>query len=212
MLDIATHDGSRLMTLAWTDKEPRSIGMRGRLIAYSLAAAACLALTYLAVTQRFGAIAELFPDSGTVTTIVEDQPKPPPIVPSRPQPPPPQQATLINPEAPPTPTAEILLPAEPPATSYLNATFLERPSGRDFERFYPHRALERGVSGRVVLDCNVAANGRLSCAVASEDPAGWGFGDASLRAAQQFRVAPATADGAPTSGGRLRVPMTWQVS
>lgn len=197
------------MTLAWSEKEARSFGVRGRLIAFALAAFACLGLTYLAVTQRFGAIAQLFDDPSAVDVVVEiEPPRPPPAPPLQ------QQQVRIDPTAPPTQTTEIFVPADPapPGPVYLDATFTQRPSGRDFERFYPHRALERGMSGRVVLDCSVAANGRLTCAVALEDPAGWGFGDASLRAAQEFRVAPATADGRPTSGGRLRVPMIWRVS
>ncbi len=203
------------MTLAWSENEPRSFGVRGRLVAFGLAAFACLGLTYLAVTQRFEGMADMFSDASSVSVIVEDDPpKPPPIVRPPPPAPPLQTQAHIDATAPPTMTTEIIMPLEPvaPGPVYIDATFIQRPSGRDFERYFPRRALERGISGRVVLDCRVAENGGIACAVDSEDPAGWGFGDASLRAAQEFRVAPATAEGHPTSGGRLRVPMTWRVN
>lgn len=204
------------MTFAWSENEPRSFGVRGRLIAFGSAAFACLGLAYLAFTQRFDVMADMFSDASAVSVIVEDDPpKPPPIVrPPPPALPPLQQQSQINPTAPPTMTTEIVMPQAPiaPGPVYIDATFTQRPSGSDFERYFPRRAIERGISGRVVLDCRVAENGRIACAVESEAPVGWGFGDASLRAAQEFRVAPAAADGHPTSGGRLRVPMTWRVN
>ncbi|MBL8537860.1 MAG: energy transducer TonB [Hyphomonadaceae bacterium] len=187
-----------------------------RVLSLSAAAAVCAMLAYLAMTQNFGVVADLIDDGPIVTAEVEP-PRAPPVTPPtvRPPPSPPQRATAPDPTAPPTETSSVVsFEAQPPAqfgqSLITNPSFLERPSGRDFERYFPRRALTRGESGRVVLDCAVAADGRLSCAVASEEPLGWGFGDASLQAARHFRVAPATADGRPTSGGRLRVPMVWR--
>ena len=186
-----------------------------RLLSLSAAAALCVALGYLAVTQSFNVITDLIDDGAVVTAEVE-RPRTPPVAPAVERPPlTPQRTAEPDPTAPPTETPDVVSFEPPPIAQtgpslLINASFLERPSGRDFERYFPHRAVTRGVSGRVVLDCAVAADGRLSCAVASEDPAGWGFGDASLQAARHFRVAPATADGQPTSGGRLRVPMAWR--
>jgi protein TonB len=88
--------------------------------------------------------------------------------------------------------------------------WLETPNARDFERHYPPRALHRGMGGRVVLDCTVGASGRIACDVASETPQGNGFGEAALRIAQSFRMAPQTVDGRPTDGGRVRVPITFR--
>jgi protein TonB len=201
------------MTMAWSPQEQtRSFSARARLITFAIAAGVCALVVYLALTQRFSAISEFFEDAPVFETWFEP-PAPPPAPPPQVQPRPPeaQRQTPADVDAPPTPTQQIIEDTPPPAPAYINATFLERPNGRDFERLFPRRALERGASGSVVLDCSVAASGRLSCAVASETPAGWGFGEASLRAAQEFRVAPATADGRPTSGGRLSVPMTWRV-
>jgi protein TonB len=142
----------------------------------------------------------------------EPLPPPPPVV--RETPPPEAQRLVPDASAPPTPVPDfiqtVLNPPAPQPAYITDAAFLQRPSGRDFARYYPARALEREIGARVVLDCSVAASGRLNCAVASEDPAGWGVGEAALRASRHFRVAPATADGRPTSSGRLRVPMTWR--
>lgn len=71
--------------------------------------------------------------------------------------------------------------------------------------------MEREKTGTVVLDCTVRADGRLNCTVASEDPPNWGFGEASLRVARNFKVRPQLANGVPTEGGRIRVPIRWNL-
>ena len=76
--------------------------------------------------------------------------------------------------------------------------WLRRP--RDLARYYPRRAMERGVEGQVVLDCMVATTGMLSCAVVSETPRNWGFGDAALRISRDYQMVPATRDGQPVVG------------
>ncbi len=208
------------MTVTWPEQSARAQSATPaglRVISLALAALLCAALTYLAVTRQFQIITDLITDSDTITVVIEEPPPPPPPPPTVQHPPqrPVEQYAPTDALAPPTETYDIVSsdPAPPvQAPSVLtNATFLERPSGRDFERYFPRRARERGQSGHVVLDCRVAADGRVDCIVASEEPQGWGFGDASLRAARHFRVAPATRDGRPTSGGTLRVPMTWRV-
>jgi protein TonB len=90
--------------------------------------------------------------------------------------------------------------------------WLERPNAEDFALYYPEAAVDRGQGGRVTLDCVVAAHGRIACRVTSEDPPGWGFGEAALRISMHFRMAPATRDGRPTSGGRVRVPIRFVAS
>lgn len=205
------------MTLTWSENHPRTSAAARRLLTFTIAAGACSLLVYLAFSQRFSVIADLISDASSITVVPrEEPPLAPPVTPPQTRPPEIQRQAPANVDAPPTPTFDEIAvePADtaPPGPVYIDATFLERPNGRDFERLFPRRALERGMSGNVVLDCSVAASGYLSCAVASEDPTGWGFGAASLTAAREFRVAPATADGRPTSGGRLRVPMRWRVS
>jgi periplasmic protein TonB len=200
------------MSVTWSPRADAKPTLRLRLISLSVAGLACASLTYVAVTQQFGVIADLIDDGGAIETIIEkrDPPPEPPVVPDIEEPLPPMSTTFDE-TAPPTDYAFAVEPIPPrPSSMLTNATFLERPNARDFARYFPPRALDRGVSGRVVLDCLVDAGGRLACSVESETPTGWGFGDASLRAAQHFRVAAATADGRPTSDGRLRVPLTWR--
>jgi protein TonB len=74
-------------------------------------------------------------------------------------------------------------------------------------RYYPPRALSRGIEGAVVLDCIVRVSGTLDCAPISETPAGWGFGDAALRISREHAMTPAMRNGLPTEGRyRMRVP------
>jgi len=86
-----------------------------------------------------------------------------------------------------------------------------RPSAADFERYYPTRARNHYVSGRTVLACVVMQDQSLTCEVRSEDPPGYGFGDAAIQISHSFRMAPQTTDGRPTVGGRLLVPITFRL-
>ena len=103
-------------------------------------------------------------------------------------------------------------PAAPPAAAVLtNVVWLEQPDAQDFARLYPDRAQQENVSGRATLECIVAGDGRLSCTITSEDPSGYGFGDATLSISREFRLAPETSDGQPTSGGRIRRTIRWVI-
>jgi protein TonB len=118
--------------------------------------------------------------------------------------------------APPTPTpipVAVDPPPSPPTPSVItNPTWLRRPNGRDYERYYPARALDAGRNGRVVLDCVVGADGRINCSVSSEDPPGWGFGSAAVSISRSFQMSPRLENGAPTEGGRVRVPIVFQAT
>jgi len=61
---------------------------------------------------------------------------------------------------------------------------------------------------RVTLVCDVQAGGVLSgCAVDREEPAGQGFGQAILALAPQFKVDLMSAEGMPTVGAKVRLPV-----
>jgi protein TonB len=195
--------------------------MRLRLMSFVVAGLICASIVYLAVTQRFSAVTDLFDDSEAVKVEIEGKekpPPPPPPPPDRPPPPPPPEQRVPPPDlsAPPTPTpipVAVDPPPAPPTPSVItNPQWLQRPDARDFARYYPPRALERGQEGRVSLDCIVSADGRIACTVTSEDPTGWGFGEAAVRISRHFRMAPATRDGVPTSGGRVRVPIRFNLA
>jgi TonB family protein len=89
------------------------------------------------------------------------------------------------------------------ASTMPGVPWLEQPDGQKIYAHYPRIALASGIEGRVQLDCLIAANGRLRCAVVSEEPLGLGFGAAALSVADEFRAAEQV-DGAPTIGRRVR--------
>jgi hypothetical protein len=88
------------------------------------------------------------------------------------------------------------------------------PKAADLLAVYPPEAVRADVlKGRVVMDCTVAADGALAdCQVASEDPAGYGLGKATLSLAGTFRLSIWTAEGLPMVGGKVRVPIRYDIT
>lgn len=107
-------------------------------------------------------------------------------------------APAANAEPLPSPSTETLAAAH--RLTPVGSPWVERPSVEDFLAAYPSGALQRGVEGVVDLDCLVAADYRLACAVL-EGPAE--FTDAALRLASQLRIAPTLENGQATRGGAL---------
>jgi TonB family protein len=65
---------------------------------------------------------------------------------------------------------------------------------------------------RVTLVCDVQAGGGLSgCVVDREAPAGQGFGPAILALAPKFKVELMSAEGMPTVGAKVRVPVRFDL-
>jgi hypothetical protein len=66
---------------------------------------------------------------------------------------------------------------------------------------YPAAARVAAVSGDVTVICDATADGEMSgCRLMSENPTGYGFGDAALSLASQIRIAPQGKDGSPVAG------------
>lgn len=88
----------------------------------------------------------------------------------------------------------------------------QRPGGEDMARYYPKAAHAAGVtSARVTVDCSITAEGRLDkCLVRQEDPAQYGFGEATIKLARHFQMAAEDRDGKPTAGGVIRLPIVFQ--
>ncbi len=64
----------------------------------------------------------------------------------------------------------------------------------------------------VRMQCSVTAQGSLTgCRIVSEDPSGQGFGAASLRMVNLFRMRPQTRDGTPVDGGSVTIPIRWNL-
>ncbi|MGE3250727.1 MAG: TonB family protein [Hyphomonadaceae bacterium] len=118
------------------------------------------------------------------------------------------------------PNAVLTLADIPPAPTELErvaATLLEganpwsaRPDGMAFADSYPEEALANELQARVVLDCLIGADGAVRCAVASEEPADQGFGDAARAIAMRFRAAPEV-NGQQTAGRRVRIPISFRL-
>ncbi|MBA4792186.1 MAG: energy transducer TonB [Phenylobacterium sp.] len=91
-------------------------------------------------------------------------------------------------------------------------TWTALPSAASMAGAFPAAAQVAGVaSGRVIMDCRVGEGGTVEdCRVASEDPAGYGFGPAALSLTPGFRMSVWTMEGLPTVGGRITIPLRYQ--
>jgi TonB family protein len=88
--------------------------------------------------------------------------------------------------------------------------WVRMPKGAELARLYPQAAAAEHVAGRTKALCHVLANGDLdACVVTEECPRGYGFGRATLLAAQDFQMRPRTVNGVPVDGGTVMVPMVW---
>lgn len=87
------------------------------------------------------------------------------------------------------------------------------PSSGSVADGYPAAARAKGISGaRVVLHCVVGTGGTVQdCQVTSEEPAEFGFGQAALALAPHFRLSVWTEQGLPTVGGRVTLPIRYQL-
>lgn len=100
---------------------------------------------------------------------------------------------------------------KPEPFDITSPTWATRPDAAAFARVYPRRALREGRDGRVVLECFANADGTLVCTVLEETPSGYGFGNAALRVAREFRLQPVMVDGRSVAGGRVRIPIGFRL-
>lgn len=86
------------------------------------------------------------------------------------------------------------------------------PTAEDFQTTFPKT--ENGVNHvRVVLGCNVAADGGLNgCAINQEDPAGQGYGAGALALASKFKLSPWGPQGEPMVGARINLPIRYELA
>lgn len=87
------------------------------------------------------------------------------------------------------------------------------PPAQAFQAAFPEAASKAGVlKARAAMTCTVSAGGLLGdCEAASEDPPGYGFAAATLPLAPAFRVRAWGADGRPVIGGKVRVPIRYEL-
>jgi protein TonB len=88
------------------------------------------------------------------------------------------------------------------------------PEADDLLGVFPKDALKANVlKGRVVLGCTIAPTGELTgCTVRSEEPAGYGLGQATAGLVGKFKVSIWSAEGLPTIGAALNVPIRYDLS
>lgn len=88
------------------------------------------------------------------------------------------------------------------------ASWKRRPTPDELLAVYPSKAFTRGEPGKATIACRVSAQGVLhDCAVASESPAGAGFGAAALALVPQLMFNPATRNGVPVDDFIVRIPI-----
>jgi len=78
---------------------------------------------------------------------------------------------------------------------------------------YPVRALSDQVEGGAIIVCAVTRQGGLaSCRVGREAPAGYGFGQAAVDLAPDFKMAPAEVDTQPIDGAPIAITVPFRVA
>jgi protein TonB len=91
-----------------------------------------------------------------------------------------------------------------------SVVWASRPTARRISELYPQRPLREGLGGRVALNCEVLPSMNVSCEVATESPAGQGFGRAALAASSSYRARPTLSDGSSAVGTRTRIIVSFQ--
>lgn len=100
-------------------------------------------------------------------------------------------------------------PAKP---SLIAPDWATKPTAQDLVRYYPAEAAKAHLPGRSTVSCDVKLDGHLeNCTVLSESPTEAGFGEATLALTQYFQMKPASLDGKPTAGGKVTIPIVFQV-
>lgn len=105
------------------------------------------------------------------------------------------------------------VPDELAAKTIARPEWVALPTPAQFQGVFPDAASKAGVlKAKAVMDCTVTATGGLAdCKLVSEDPAGYGLGQAILPLARAFRLKIWTADGQPVVGGVVRAPIRYDM-
>ena len=91
-----------------------------------------------------------------------------------------------------------------PTSPVQAPTWTRKPNSDDYARFYPERAQRLEQEGAATVKCVVTTKGALvACQILSEEPAGFGFGEATKKVVSLWKMKPQTVNGEP-------VEATWQ--
>ena len=104
-------------------------------------------------------------------------------------------------------TAAVAAPRSAPPMNLDTDDCSALPSAQSLALYYPGRASRMGVGGSVILQCHVGDDLTLqACAVLSETPTDWDFGQAAMKLSTLFRMKPVSRDGLRTAGRVIRIP------
>ena len=98
-------------------------------------------------------------------------------------------------------------------TAAASPDWLRLPTGNDVVHYYPEQARLKSIGGRAVISCKVSADLHVeACTVISEDPPGFGFGDAAIKLSKLFIMKPNGRDGTPAViGASVTLPIRFEV-
>ena len=101
--------------------------------------------------------------------------------------------------------AQVSAPTSPAIFHVTRPLWTRVPTSGDVEAARPPRA---DAHGGVRFNCVVQADGTLDdCVVVQEDPKGLGLGEAALRLVPKLKMRSKDANGAPTAGGVITIPI-----
>jgi protein TonB len=155
-----------------------------------------------------------------LTDIIEEPPPPPPAEEERPV----TEViaeTMIETDTPPDQTLAAAgtitaVRTADPFADYLPMHKLSTPPQFDEKLItgildYPPIARRSGIGGRVILELFIDRGGTVrQVTVLREEPEGWGFAGAAVKAFEGFRCSPALANGEAVSS-RFRYPVTFKI-
>lgn len=98
-----------------------------------------------------------------------------------------------------------------PADIVVEPSWRTKPSGEQMAKNYPAAALDREISGKATIECDVRIDGRLeNCEILSETPYGLGFGKAAVKVmVAGATMNPRKINGKAVAGGKMRIPVTF---
>lgn len=107
--------------------------------------------------------------------------------------------------------AMFALMSPPASAQYVQSvSWAERqPSATEHHASYPPQALREAVEGSVTLLCTISDERKLDCAVESETPLGYGFGEAAMSISRIYVVRRVEEDPRVAIGSRVRVPIRY---
>ena len=97
------------------------------------------------------------------------------------------------PAAPPSAPAACPPPGSPDAQIAVitKPKWIHAPSSSDMVDLYPPFEFKQQKNGKAMMDCAVAEDGKLeNCRILQEEPAGRGYGQASLKLSKIYRMTP----------------------